>query len=62
MTTQAADEEEALVRTWRVARLTQLGIPRAVAEAEAGRPDWHQAARLVQHGCSQQVRRQCAEL
>jgi hypothetical protein len=34
-----------------VARLTQLGIPRAVAEVEAGRLDWHQVARLVQHGC-----------
>jgi hypothetical protein len=31
MTTQAADEEELLVHTWRVARLTQLGIPRAAA-------------------------------
>ena len=27
MTTQAVDEEELLVHTWRVARLTQLGIP-----------------------------------
>jgi hypothetical protein len=51
MTTQAVDEEELLVRTWRVARLTQLGIPWAVAEVEAGRLDWHQVARLVQHGC-----------
>jgi hypothetical protein len=51
MTTQAVDEEELLVHNWRVARLTQLGIPRAVAEVEAGRLDWHQVARLVQHGC-----------
>ena len=51
MTTQAVDEEEMLVHTWRVARLTQLGIPRAVAEVEADRLDWHQVARLVQHGC-----------
>ena len=51
MTTQAVDEEELPVHTWRVARLTQLGIPRAVAEAEAGRLDWHQVTRLVQHGC-----------
>jgi hypothetical protein len=51
MTTQPADEEEVLVHTWRVARLTQLGIPRAVAEVEAGRFDWHQVARLVEHGC-----------
>jgi hypothetical protein len=40
-----------LVHTWRVARLTQLGIPRAVAEVEADHLDWHQVARLVQHGC-----------
>jgi hypothetical protein len=51
MTTQAVGEEEVLVHTWRVARLTQLGIPRAVAEVEADRLDWHQVARLVQHGC-----------
>jgi hypothetical protein len=38
MTTQAVDEEELLVHTWRVARLTQLGISRAVAEVEAGPP------------------------
>jgi hypothetical protein len=51
MTTQTVDEEELLVHTWRVARLTQLGIPWAVAEVEADRLDWHQVARLVQHGC-----------
>ena len=51
MTTQAADEEELLVHSWRVARLTQLGIPRTVAEVEANRLDWHQVARLVQRGC-----------
>ena len=51
MTTQAADEEDLLVHTWRVARLTQLGIPRAVAVVEADRLEWHQVARLVQRGC-----------
>ena len=51
MTTQAADEEELLVHSWRVARLTQLGIPRAVAVVEADRLEWHQVARLVQRGC-----------
>jgi hypothetical protein len=51
MTTQTVDEEELLVHTWRVARLTQLGISRAVAEGEADHLDWHQVARLVQHGC-----------
>ena len=51
MTTQTVDEEELLVHTWRVARLTQLGISRAVAEVEADHLDWHQVARLVKHGC-----------
>ena len=51
MTTQTVDEEELLVHTWRVARLTQLGISRAVAEVEADHLDWHQVARLVQGGC-----------
>ena len=50
MTTQPADEG-LLVHNWRVARLTQLGIPRAVAEVEADRLDWHQVTRLVQRGC-----------
>ena len=51
MTTQPIGDERLLVHTWRVARLTQLGIPRAVAEVEADRLDWHHVARLVQHGC-----------
>jgi hypothetical protein len=51
MTTQPVGNERLLVHTWRVARLTRLGIPRAVAEVEADRLDWHQVARLVQHGC-----------
>jgi hypothetical protein len=51
MTTQPVDEEELLVHNWRVARLTRLGIPRALAEVYADRLDWHQVARLVQHGC-----------
>jgi hypothetical protein len=55
MTTQPADKEDLLVHNWRVARLTRLGIPWAVAEVEAGRLDWHQIARLVQHGCPPQL-------
>jgi hypothetical protein len=51
MTTQPADHEKLLVHNWRVARLTRLGIPRALAEVYADRLDWHQVARLVQHGC-----------
>jgi hypothetical protein len=52
MTTQPTDKEDLLVHNWRVARLTQLGIPSAMAEVEADRLDWHQVARLVQRGCS----------
>ena len=51
MTTQPAGGETLLVHNWRVARLTRLGIPRALAEVYADRLDWHQVARLVQHGC-----------
>jgi hypothetical protein len=30
---------------------TRLGIPGPLAEIYADRIDWHQVARLVQHGC-----------
>ncbi len=39
------------MHTWRVARLTQLGVSRSLAEVYADHLDWHQVARLVQHGC-----------
>jgi hypothetical protein len=48
---QASDRERLLVHDWRVARLTRLGIPVALAEVYADRLDWHQVARLVQRGC-----------
>jgi len=48
---EAAGDDKLLVRNWRVARLTQLGIPGALAEVYAGHLDWHQVARLVQRGC-----------
>ena len=51
MATQPAGDETLLVHNWRVARLTRLGIPPVLAEAYADRLDWHQVARLVQHGC-----------
>lgn len=52
---EAIDDEESLVHRWRVAQLTRLGIPGPLAEAEAGKVDWHQVARLVQRGCSPQL-------
>ena len=51
MTTQTVDEEELLVHTWRVDRLTRLGVPGSLAEVYADRLDWHQVARLVRRGC-----------
>ena len=39
------------VHEWRVWQLTRLGISWSLAEAVADYVDWHQVARLVQHGC-----------
>ena len=48
---EAVDYEKLLVHNWRVARLTGLGIPGALAEVNADLLDWRQVARLVQRGC-----------
>jgi hypothetical protein len=39
------------VHEWRVRQLTRQGIPWSLAQAVADHVDWHQVARLVQHGC-----------
>jgi len=52
---EATGDEQLLVHNWRVARLTQLGIPGPLAEVDADHLDWHQVARLVQHGCPPQL-------
>jgi hypothetical protein len=39
------------VQEWRVWQLTRLGVPLWLAQATADHVDWHQVARLVQHGC-----------
>ena len=39
------------VHEWRVLQLTRLGIPWSLAHIVADHVDWHQVARLVQHGC-----------
>jgi hypothetical protein len=44
-------DDEVVVHNWRVSQLTRLGIPGSLAEIYADRIDWHQVARLVQHGC-----------
>jgi len=48
---EAVNHDDLLVHTWRVARLTRLGIPALLAEIHADHLDWHQIARLVQRGC-----------
>ena len=48
---EAAGDEKLLVHNWRVARLTGLGIPGALAEVDADLLDWPQVARLVRRGC-----------
>ena len=47
----AISRDNRLVHNWRVSQLTRLGIPGPLAEIYADRIDWHQVARLVQHGC-----------
>jgi hypothetical protein len=41
---EAVDHDDLLVHTWRVARLTRLGIPALLAEIHADHLDWHQIA------------------
>jgi hypothetical protein len=45
------DDDDLLVREWRVTQLTRLGIPWPLAQAAAGHVDWHQVAKLVRRGC-----------
>jgi len=46
----AISRDNRLMHNWRVSQLTRLGIPGPLAEIYADRIDWHQVARLVQHG------------
>jgi hypothetical protein len=45
------DDDRRPVHDWRVRQLTRLGVPPMLAEMYADHLDWHQVARLVQHGC-----------
>ena len=47
----AISRDNRLMHNWRVSQLTRLGSPGPLAEIYADRIDWHQVARLVQHGC-----------
>ena len=55
MPSPIAERDELLVHDWRVSQLIRLGIPEFLAEIYADRIDWHQVARLVQHGCPAQL-------
>jgi hypothetical protein len=48
---EAVHHDDLLVHNWRVSRLRHLGIPGPLAEVYADHLDWHQIAKLVQHGC-----------
>jgi hypothetical protein len=48
---EAVHHDDLLVHNWRVSRLRHLGIPGPLAEVHADHLDWHQIAKLVQHGC-----------
>jgi predicted component of type VI protein secretion system len=45
------NEEEQLVHAWRVEQLVKLGLSNFIAHAVATFVDWHEIARLVEHGC-----------
>ena len=47
---EVIDRDDA-VHEWRVSQLARQGIPWSLAQAVADHVDWHQVARLVQHGC-----------
>jgi hypothetical protein len=44
------DRDDAM-HEWRARQLTRQGIPCSPAQAVADHVDWHQVARLLQHGC-----------
>jgi len=48
---EAIDHDDRLVREWRMARLSGLGVLWPLAQAAAGHVDWHQVATLVRRGC-----------
>jgi hypothetical protein len=48
-------EEDARVYAWRVEQLSGLGFSQMIASAVASFVDWHEIARLVEHGCSPEL-------
>jgi hypothetical protein len=50
-TTAKMAPSSAAVHAWRVSQLTRLALASPVAEAVAGKVDWHAVAKLVEGGC-----------
>ena len=48
-------DEDGRVYEWRVERLSGLGLSHVIASAVASFVDWHEIARLVEHGCSPEL-------
>jgi len=48
---EAIDHDDRLVREWRMARLSGLGVPWPLARAPDDNVNWHQVATLVRRGC-----------
>lgn len=48
-------EEDARVYQWRVEQLLGLGLSDLIASTVASFVDWHEIARLVEHGCSPEL-------
>jgi predicted component of type VI protein secretion system len=48
-------EDDARVYEWRVEQLSALGLSQVIASAVASFVDWHEIARLVEHGCSPEL-------
>jgi hypothetical protein len=48
-------EEGVLLDAWRVEQLSRLGLSHIIASAVATFVDWHEIARLVEHGCSPEL-------
>ena len=47
--------EDARIYAWRVEQLSGLGLSSVIASAVATFVDWHEVARLVDHGCSPEL-------
>lgn len=50
-TVDTCADKDVMVHDWRAHQLSQLGVPRLLADALADAVDWHDVAALVRSGC-----------